>query len=178
MPFCLEGNFLLADFDPTRQPDQPKTRLTLKFEEVLLAVAMAAMALITGANVLTRYLSNVSLAFTEEYSVLLMVVVAMVGTAYAIAGGRHIRIGWFVDDLWPKARRPAEIAAMLLAILCFALIGYYGAYLTWDEYRFESMTPGLGNPQWLYTGLLPLLSLLVVGRAVGRLIRILRGEKT
>ena len=139
---------------------------------------MAAMALITGANVATRYLTDVSLAFTEEYSVLLMVVVALVGTAYAIAGGRHIRIGWFVDDLWPNARRPAEIAALLLTILCFALVGYYGAYLTWDEYRFESMTPGLGNPQWLYTGLLPLFCVLVGGRAVGRLVRILRGQRT
>ena len=36
---------------------------------------MAAMALITAANVVTRYLTNISLAFTEEYSVALMVMV-------------------------------------------------------------------------------------------------------
>jgi TRAP-type transport system small permease protein len=167
---------LAAEFDPTQQTPQPKTRVPLKLEEVLLAAGMAAMALITGANVVTRYLTDVSLAFTEEYSVLLMVLVAMVGTAYAAAGGRHIRIGWFVDDLWPKARRPAELVACALTILCFALIGFYGAYLAWDEYRFESMTPGLGNPQWLYTGLLPLFSALVVARTVGRTLRLLRGE--
>lgn len=167
-----------AEFDPTQQPEPPKTRVSLKLEEVLLASAMAAMALITGANVLTRYLTDVSLAFTEEYSVLLMVLVAMVGTSYAVAGGRHIRIGWFVDELWPRARRPAELAACALTILCFALIGYYGAYLTWDEYRFESTTPGLGNPQWFYTGLLPLLSVLVVARTLGRLTRLLRGAST
>jgi hypothetical protein len=29
---------------------------------------MATMALITAANVVTRYLTNISLAFTEEFS--------------------------------------------------------------------------------------------------------------
>jgi hypothetical protein len=90
------------------------------------------MALITAANVLTRYLSNISLAFTEEYSVALMVVVAMVGTALATAGGRHIRIGFFADKLSPNRRRIAEIMALGLLIICFALILWYGARMVWD----------------------------------------------
>ncbi len=57
---------------------------------------------------------------------------------------------------------------MILVIICFGIIVVYGAYLTWDEYRFESLTPGLGEPQWLHTGWLPLLSLFVIGRAAGR----------
>ncbi|MGL5139558.1 MAG: TRAP transporter small permease [Beijerinckiaceae bacterium] len=141
-----------------------------------MASAMAAMALITLANVLTRYLTNASLAFTEEYSVLLMVVVAMMGTSYAMAGGRHIRIGYFADSLPENRRRPLAMAAMGLVIVCFGLLAFYGAKLAWDEYRFEVSTPGLGNPQWLYSGLLPLLSLFVIGRAFGRMIRIHRGE--
>jgi TRAP-type transport system small permease protein len=65
---------------------------------------------------------------------------------------------------------------MLLVILCFGIILVYGAYLTWDEYRFESLTPGLGDPQWLHTGWLPLLSLLVIARAAGHALRMWRGE--
>ncbi|MBP0462780.1 TRAP transporter small permease [Roseomonas sp. PWR1] len=136
---------------------------------------MAAMALITAANVVTRYLSNVSLAFTEEYSVALMVVVALLGTALATATGRHIRIGVLVDGLSPAHRRMAEAAAMVLTILCFGLLAWYGARLTWDEYRFEVLSNGLGHPNWIYTGWLPLLSLVVIARAAGRLARVLRG---
>ena len=66
---------------------------------------------------------------------------------------------------------------MGLVIVCFGIIVVYGAYLTWDEYRFESLTPGLGDPQWLHTGWLPLLSLFVIGRAAGRAVRMWRGEK-
>jgi TRAP-type C4-dicarboxylate transport system permease small subunit len=168
----------MTDHDPGAVTERPRPRVSLKIEEIIMGVAMAAMALITGANVLTRYLTNVSFAFTEEYSVLLMVIVALVGSSYAMAGGRHIRIGFLVDDMVPRWRRPAEIAAMVLAIACFGVLVVWGGRLAWDEYRFESMTPGLGNPQWIYTGMLPLLSLLVVARAAGRLVRLLRGERT
>lgn len=166
---------MAADFDPGTAPPDPKTRLPLTLERVLLAAAMAAMALITAANVVTRYLSDISLAFTEEYSVALMVVVAMLGTALATAGGRHIRIGFFVDQLPPGRRRVAEIIGLGLLILCFGLILWYGGRMVWDEYDFEVLSPGLGHPQWLYTVWLPVLAVLVIGRAMGRVIRLARG---
>lgn len=165
-----------AELDPGAEHPDPRTRVPLTLERVLLAAAMAAMALITAANVVTRYLSNISLGFTEEYSVVLMVVVALIGSALAMACGRHIRIGYFTDLLSPDNRRRAEMLAMLLTIVCFGLLAVFGAYLAWDEYRFEVLSNGLGNPQWLYTGVLPLLSLLVIGRAAGRLLRLARGE--
>jgi TRAP-type C4-dicarboxylate transport system permease small subunit len=139
-------------------------------------MAMATMALITAANVLARYLTNVSFAITEEYSVVLMVVIALIGTALAIATGRHIRVGYFTDLMDKVGQRRAEMLALILAIICFGLLAIFGAKLAYDEYRFEVLSNGLGNPQWLYTGWLPLVSLLVIARATGRLIRLARGE--
>jgi TRAP-type C4-dicarboxylate transport system permease small subunit len=165
-----------AELDPAAALPEPRTLVPLSVERVLLALAMGTMALITAANVATRYLSNVSLAFTEEYSVVLMVVVTMVGTSLAIACGRHIRIAYFTDLFAPATRRRAEILALLLSIVCFGLLAVFGASLAWDEYRFEVLSNGLGNPQWIYTGVLPLLSLLVIARAAGRLVRLARGE--
>lgn len=153
-------------------PEPPRFRI----EQALVAAAMAATALITAANVVTRYLTDVSLAFTEEYSVVLMVVVTLLGTAVATGAGRHIRIGYFADQLPPHARRGTEILAMLLTILCFGLLAWYGARLAWDEYRFEVLSNGLGHPNWWYTGWLPLLSGAVILRAAGRLWRVARGR--
>jgi TRAP-type C4-dicarboxylate transport system permease small subunit len=67
--------------------------------------------------------------------------------------------------------------ALGLLIICFALILWYGARMVWDEYDFEVLSPGLGHPQWLYTICLPLLAILVIGRAMGRIIRLARGEE-
>jgi TRAP-type C4-dicarboxylate transport system permease small subunit len=166
-----------VELDPGGTRRNPRTRIPLRIEEVLLAVAMAAIALITAANVATRYLTDVSLAFTEEYSVVLMVIVALLGTAVAAASGRHIRIGYFVEMLRPRGQRLAELAGTLLTILCFGMLVWYGYRLAWDEYRFEVLSNGLGNPNWWYTGWLPLLSVLVVLRAIGRAIRLARGRQ-
>ena len=166
----------MAEYDPLAQQVQPRTRLPLKFEEVAVAAGMAAIALITAINVVVRYLTNISFAFTEEYSVVLMVIVTILGTSAAMAGGRHIRIEYFTYFLSARGRQIAEIVAMALVIVCFGIIMVYGFKLTWDEYRYESLTPGLGDPQWLHTGWLPLLSLFVIGRAGGRIVRMWRGE--
>ena len=63
---------------------------------------MAALCLITLGNVVTRYLTNVSFAFTEEYSIALMVVVTMLGTSIATAADRQIRITWFASLPAPR----------------------------------------------------------------------------
>jgi TRAP-type C4-dicarboxylate transport system permease small subunit len=165
-----------AELDPTAERVNPKTRVPLKVEEVLVAAAMAAMALITAANVVSRYLTNISLAITEEYSVVLMVLVALLGTALATATGRHIRIGYFTDLLPKRGRRIAEMAGMALTVVCFGILVWYGWRLAYDEYRFEVLSNGLGNPNWWYTGWLPLLSAVVVLRAIGRFIRLSRGQ--
>jgi TRAP-type C4-dicarboxylate transport system permease small subunit len=165
-----------AELDPAASQPDPATRVPLSFERVLLALAMGAMALITAANVAARYLTNVSFAVTEEYSVVLMVIVALLGSSLAIAAGRHIRVEYFTGLLPPGGRRGAEILGLLLAIICFGLLAWFGAKLAYDEYRFEVLSNGLGNPQWLYTGWLPLLSMLVIARAAGRVIRLARGE--
>jgi TRAP-type transport system small permease protein len=166
---------MTAELDPTAAPPDPPTRVPLSVERVLIAAAMAAMALITAANVATRYLTSISLAFTEEFSVALMVIVALLGTSLAMAAGRHIRIGYFVDLLPPRAWRRAEIASLVLVVLMFGILAVWGASLTWDEYQFEIMSAGLDLPQWWYTGWMPLLSGAVILRALGRILRLARG---
>jgi len=162
-------------FDPGATPPDPPARIPLTVEKVLIAATMAAIALITAANVATRYLTDVSLAFTEEYSVVLMVALAFLGTALATAAGRHIRIGVLVDGRAPAVRRGFEILGLALVVLMFGILAVWGASLAWDEYRFEILSSGLGHPQWWYTAWMPLLSVAVILRAVGRMIRVARG---
>ena len=163
-----------AGVDIIEPAKDPETRVPLTLERVALAVAMGAMVLITFANVLTRYLTNMSLAFTEEYSVVLMVVVTMVGSAYAFAGRRHVRIDYFVNLLPVGARRSADLAGLVLALALSGVLVGYGAKLAWDTYRFDVLTPGLGHPEWIYVATVPVLGLAILGRIVGCLLRMLR----
>ena len=148
--------------------------ILLTLESVAVAAAMGAIALITAANVATRYLTNISLAFTEEFSVALMVIATLLGTSLALARGRHIAIGYFVERLSRRGRVLAEIVSLCLVIACFGIIAFYGAELTWDEYRFGVLSPGMELPQWWLTGWLPLLSLLVLWRCAERIVLLAR----
>ncbi len=165
-----------AEPDPTIQVE-PETRVPLSIERVAAALAMAALCAITLGNVLARYLTNYSFAFTEEYSIALMVVVTMLGAGIATAADRQIRITFFVNLLPAPWRRAAEVVSTAAVIGMFTLLIVLGARMVWDEYRFEVTSPGLGEPQWIYTIALPLLSLAVVGRAVGHLVRVLKARR-
>ncbi|MBL8839045.1 MAG: TRAP transporter small permease [Alphaproteobacteria bacterium] len=137
---------------------------------------MAALCIITFANVVVRYLTDRSFAFTEEYSVVLMVVLALFGTASAFAGDRHIRLTFLIERLRKPVQRRIEYAVAALCLIMFGLLVVLGARLAWDEYRFEVTTSGLGHPQWLFTLVLPVLSVVVVLRIAGRLVRVWRAR--
>ena len=159
---------------PSRDAEGLKTRVPLKFEEYAAGITIGLLGIITFVNVVVRYLTNFSFAFTEEISIFLMVLVALLGGSSVMAKGGHLNIMFVVDRLSPERRRRVRIAAHALSVLMFALLAIFGARMAWDEYRFEVTSPGLGLPTWYYTVWLPILSLAICGRAVGALIRIRR----
>jgi TRAP-type C4-dicarboxylate transport system permease small subunit len=148
----------------------------LKFEEYTAGITIGLLGLITFANVVVRYLTNFSFAFTEEFSIFLMVLVALLGGSSVMAKGGHLKIMFVVDRLKPERRRVVGGAANALTALMFLLLTIYGARMAWDEYRFEVTSPGLGLPTWIYTMWLPALSLAIFGRAVGVMIRAWKGK--
>ena len=131
-----------------------------------MAFAMGALCLLTMANVLVRYFSDISFAFTEEISVGLMVVMTLVGASHAFATHHHIAIVYFVERK-PLLRNAARRLAAGCSLLMFALLAWYGARMTWDDYRYDVTSPSLGVPQWWYSVWLPVLSVLIVLRLIG-----------
>lgn len=154
----------------------PKGGRPFRFDEVLAAAAMALICLISFANVIVRYLTDVSFAFTEEYSVFLLVFMTLIGSAVAFASDGHIRILFFRNLLPPRARRMADGLALLLSGLLFAMVLYYGALFAFDEWQYEETSPGLGYPNWIYTVWLPVLCGWILVRIGGRLRRLFRHD--
>lgn len=147
-------------------------RIPVTIEGAIGAAVMGALALITFANVVARYFTSVSFAFTEEYSVALMVVMTFIGAAAAFGADRHIRMTFFTERLAPRIARRIEMLVLLACLGVFAAIAWLGAWYVHDEYRFEVMSPGLGVPSWLYTIWMPLLSVVICLRIAGRAWRV------
>jgi hypothetical protein len=111
------------------------TTVPLQIEDWLTVIVMALLACITFANVVIRYFTNSSFAWTEEISIFLMIVLALVAGSAAVARNIHIRIEYFAEKGTARRRR---------------LLACFGACLF-----FSLCSPG--DPQWPYgLGRLPL----------------------
>jgi TRAP-type C4-dicarboxylate transport system permease small subunit len=155
------------------QPDElaPGTRVPLALEDVLAAVCMGVLALITFANVVLRYLTDESIAWTEEISISMMVIMTLAAAAAAVARERHIRIDYFLERGSARRRRLLALIATATVILFFVAMAVLSARVVWDEYRFGETSPGIGVPTWWYTVWLPVLSVAIALRALGVFLR-------
>jgi TRAP-type C4-dicarboxylate transport system permease small subunit len=165
------------DEHPHEEPsDNPldRPRISVKFEEAVAAAAMAFVCLITFANVVVRYLTDASFAFTEEFSVFLLVVLTLAGAAGAFVRNRNIRVEFFAALAPLRVQRWLEIMGLLLTVALFLMVAWYGARFVADDWKFGTTSPGIGVPQWVYSIWLPALSLLIAGRALGRVVRLAR----
>lgn len=164
----------MSEHEPPPASPADTPRITIKLEEAIAAAAMALICLITFANVVVRYFTDASFAFTEEFSVFLLVVLTLVGAAAAFARNRNIRVEFFADMTPPGVRRALEILGLLLSVVLFLMVAWYGWRFVADDWKYGTTSPGIGIPQWVYSVWLPVLALAIAGRALGRILRLLR----
>ena len=159
---------------PTDTTEQTP-RVPIKIEEFFAAMAMALICCITFANVLVRYFTNQSFAWTEEFSVFLMIVLVLVAGSASVARNRQIRIEYFADSGSLARQRALARFGAIMVFLLFALIAVLSVRVVYDDIRFGETSPGIGVPQWWYTIWLPVLSCAIAGRALGLFVR--RGRR-
>lgn len=146
----------------------------ISLESWLGIIALAAISIISLANVVVRYTTNASFAFTEEFSVFLMVVLAFAGAAVAARSNEHIRITLLENHLGLAGRRIVYTLQWLGTVLVLGLVVWYGGLLTYEEYSWESLSPGLGYPTWIYLIWLPILACAIIVRCTQSLFDRLR----
>ena len=168
VPEPLDTEFCIAN-EPTGPLWVP-----VKLEEVVAAIIMAVLALITLANVIARYVVDISLAFTEEYSIVLLLILVFVGVSSAVAKNSHIKVTFFLDRLSCRTRQKFEFVGDLAMLVCFGVLVFYGTRSAVASWELGETSPGLGNPQWLYLMWVPILAAVAMLRVVGSLIRLVR----
>lgn len=155
-------------------PDNPKVTVPLKLEDWLSVVVMAVLALITFTNVIVRYMTDSSFAWTEEISVFLLIVLTMTASSSAFVRHLHIRIE-FVADGGPSSRtRKMALVANTVVLLFFILLAVLSARMVYDDYTWGDTSPAIGVPSWWYSIWMPLLATAITLRVVGVLRRLLR----
>ena len=143
-------------------------RVPPALEEGLAVACMVLLMVITLLNVITRYLTDQSFAWTEEISVFLMVVMTLAGASAASARDRHIRIEFFYEGGPASRRRRLAIVAGCASGLLFVGLAVLFGRMVADEIRFHETSMGLGVPRWWFTALSPVLCAAVAWRSFAR----------
>lgn len=155
----------------------PPVKVPLKIEDWLSVLILGGLALITFTNVLVRYLTDNSFAWTEEISIFLLIVLTMTAGATAFIRNQHIRIEIIADGGSPQRQRRLAIISSVVVLLFFVLLAVLSARMALDDYTWGDTSPAIGIPNWWYTIWMPILATAISLRMLGMLRRLLRGEK-
>ncbi len=137
-----------------------------RLEEGALVLTFAVMTVVAFVNVLTRYVIQYSLAFTEEIVVSLFVWLTLLGAAVAFREGSHLAFTWLVERAPRPARRLSVVVTAALSVALFALLLYFGVSQISNERLMGTTSEALAIPQWWYTAGIPLFSALIIVRVM------------
>lgn len=146
-------------------------------EAWLASLALIAICVISLGNVVVRYTTDASFAFTEEFSVFLLVIVTFAGAAVAARNNQHIRIELIEHYLPAPALKGVFVLQWLVGVAVLGVTTWYGSVFALQEYNWESLSPGLGLPNWIYVMWLPVMAAAIIIRMTQNLIDRLRGKK-
>ena len=118
-----------------------------QLEETLIAGILGSMALITFANVVTRYGFNKNILWALELTVFLFGWLVLLGASYAVKKGSHLGVDIAVNLLAPQPRRLLGLVAVAICI-AFSFLMLKGAWDYWANFANLPRTEG----RWFPTG--------------------------
>lgn len=142
--------------------------LNRHFEEVLGGIILAIMVTIAFLNVIVRYCTTFSFAWSEELTTNLFVWIVLLGTSCAFRNEANLCVGVFYAKLPKYLRYFAYGLMLLLTITFFGFLCYLGFLEVCDEIELERVSDSLELPYWIYSGPVPLFSLLIIVRLLQR----------
>lgn len=119
----------------------------------LVILMMGTMAALVFANVVSRYVFNVSIIWVEELTQYQMIWITYLGAGLALREGRHVAVEVLQDLLPARLRRYVRwfvALAMLAFLVTLAVLGFRIAEFTWNQetpvMNIPTGVPYLGVP--------------------------------
>jgi len=122
------------------------------------------MACLAFANVVTRYLFQYPLAFTEELEINALVWLTLFGTSSAFRKKRHLSLLFFQEKFPLAIQKFIRLGMGVLSLSLFISLGYLGYLQMMDERFLEITSESLNYPQWIYTTCITIGCLLIAVR--------------
>ena len=129
---------------------ETKKNSKMILEEYIIAAGILVMLLIAGANIIGRFISGISLSFSEELVVYIFAATSIIGASAACARGANMGLSAITDLLPQKAQIVFVILSTLGSVLLFALLFYQGVVTVQSMIEYGQKTPILRIPTWIF----------------------------
>lgn len=142
-------------------------RAVMKVTEVLAVLLVVAETVILLMGVISRYVLDSPLTWSDELASILFIWLAMLGAVLALDRGEHMRLSAIVNKMPEKWRNWFQTMAALVVCVFVALI-ILPAYQHASE-QMDITTPALEIPDGLRAAALPVGAVLMLFAAVARM---------
>lgn len=136
------------------------------FEEIILFVSFVVITAITFINILSRNFMQLSLSFTEEVTINLLVLLTFVGTSLGVRRFAHLGFTLLYDKGSRTLKRVVVIVSSVASSLLFLILLYFGVDMVMFQMQIGQTTPALNLPQWIWSLALPIGAFLCLIRTV------------
>ncbi len=117
-----------------------------RLEGFMLAVGVIAMTINTIAAVISRFVFNNAITFTDELNVIFIVVVTYAGLSYAARNGRHIRMSAIYDAMTERMRKALMVVMTSVTSAFMFFLSFYSCTYIVEVYESGRILPALGLP--------------------------------
>ncbi|MDD2701851.1 MAG: TRAP transporter small permease [Sideroxydans sp.] len=151
-------------------------KLLKRLDEWLIAILLAAMTLLTFAQVVMRYVFNSGFTWAQELTSILFAFMIFIGISYGVRVGAHIGVDALIKLFTPRVRRIVSIVAVLFCMLYAGMV-IYGSF----QYVMKMRKVGIELEDlpiqiWMVRAILPIGFALLVLRFLPVLYNLIRGK--
>lgn len=110
----------------------------------LLIILMAVIVLDVSLQVVSRYLFQSPLGFTDELAGFLLVWVGLLGSAYATGEKQHLAIDLISGSLSAKSKRYMDLLInFFVVVFALGVLGIGGVWLVYTSFIFGQVSASL-----------------------------------
>lgn len=123
--------------------------LNERLEEIFLVILMVIAVIIVSMQVVTRYVLEIPLPWSEELARYIFLWLTWVGASYATKERKHVCIDVVYERLPQGAKKICNIISTIVWIAFLCVMVYISVKLTSSVYSGGQIAVGSGIPMWI-----------------------------
>lgn len=117
------------------------------FEEILLAILLAAITLIMFFQIIMRFVFSSAQPWPEEVCRYLFVWLSFIGISYSIKCGNSLKVD-IIETVFPKLKKPLNFIANIVFLAFCVVIVYIGFGAVAKMLAHPQLSPAASIPMW------------------------------